>query len=232
MNVTTHAIERYQQRIRPDLTLKEAESLLKANALKATRIKGNTKYGQLRYDGGDCTLIVKETADAGLMVVSIYPSHGRDPSTVLKWDGTLSKAAVELNALIDSVCMPVETTGDFVAPVSVERAPKPKDRAVGDMRTARENALEGAERAIDRVKEAEKHMRAQIEAARREANNAQKDVVKAREHATLKHQESENNRALAIDLIRALPEDMAREVAERHGEAGKWALVKALRKSS
>jgi len=232
MNVTTHAIERYQQRIQPDLTLKEAESILKANVLKAKRISGNTKYGQLRYDGGDCTLIVKETADAGLMVVSIYPSHGRDPSTVLKWDGALSKAAVELNALIDSVCRPAETSGDVVTPVTAERMPSTKDKAVSDMRTARENALEGAERALDRVKEAEKHMRAQIEVARKEANKAQKDAVKARERATLKHQESENNRALAIDLIRVLPEDMAREIAERHGEAGKWALVKALRKSS
>lgn len=232
MNLTTHAIERYQQRIRPDLTLKEAETLLKANTLKAKRIKGNTKYGQLRYDGGDCTLVVKETADAGLMVVSIYPSHGRDPSTVLKWDGALSKAAIELNALIDSVCRPVEPSGDVVAPVTVERMPEPKGRPVGDMKAARENALDRVERALDRVKEAEKYMRTQIEAARREANNAKNDVAKAREHATLKHQESENNRALAIDLIRVLPEDMAREIAERHGEAGKWALIKALRKSS
>lgn len=223
MNLTTHAVERYQQRIRPDLTLTEAESLLKANILKAKRIKGNTKYGQLRYDAGDCTLIVKETADAGLMVVNIYPVHGRDPATILKWTHSLSNATIELHALIDSVCRPVEPSGGVVAPKTVERAPKPKPSKVGDLRAAMEAALEGAERAIDRVKDAEKDMRTRVEAA-------EKSVAKARQHATLKHQESADNCALAVDLIRALPEDVAREIAERHGEVGQWALVKALNK--
>lgn len=225
MNVTTHAIERYQQRIRPDLTLKEAESLLKAHALKATRIKGNTKYGQLRYDGGDCTLIVKETADAGLMVVSIYPSHGRDPSTVLKWDGALSNAALELHALIDSVCRPVETSGDVVAPVTVERAPKPKKVNVGNVQAAREGALEDVERAIARSHSIAKHAQQQIAAIERETQRAWA-------HARLQQKKQEVLRDFLHDALRLLPADVAKEVADKYGEEGQWALVKALRKSS
>ena len=202
MNLTTHAIERYHQRICPEVTLGEAGSRLADKVNRATKIKGNTKYGQLRYDAGDCTLIVKETADAGLMVVNIYPVHGRDPATILKWTHSLSNATIELHALIDSVCRPVEPSGGVVAPKTVERAPKPKPSKVGDLRAAMEAALEGAERCMARVKDAEKDMRTRVEAA-------EKSVGRARQHATLKHEESASKGALIIDLIRALPEDMA-----------------------
>ena len=232
MNVTTHAIERYQQRIRPDLTLEQAESLLKVNALKATRIKGNTKYGQLRYAAGDCTLIVKETADAGLMVVSIYPSYGRDPSAVLKWDGALSKAAIELNTLIDRVCGRVEASGYVVASNPVERAAASKRKPVVEMWAVCEGALERVERALDRVKEAEKHMRAQVNEVTVQLNASKKREEKARNHANLKQRQHDEINAFAMDLIRAMPEDAARQIAERHGEEPKWVLSRAMKESS
>lgn len=232
MNLTTHAIERYQQRIRPDLSLEQAEESLKGIVGNAKRIRGNTKTGALRYDAAECMLIVKQTKDAGLMVVSIYPLHGRDPSTVLKWDGTLSNAAVELNALIDKVCGRVEASGDVVASNPVERAPASKKKPVVEMWAVCEGALERVERALDRVKEAEKNMRAQVNDVTLQLNASKKREEKARNHAILKQRQHDEIRAFAMDLIRAMPEDTAREIAERHGDEPKWVFSKAMKESS
>lgn len=231
MKITAHAVERYHQRIRPGLTLDEAETMLVNNTANAIRIKGNTRYGQLRYHAGDCTLIVKETADMGLVVVSIYPLFGHEKHTHLKWSNAVNAEVDRLHALIDSVCKAAEPRGDVEATapvVSAASIPKGHTAPVRAARFNQQNAadiLERAEREFDRIKQLEKQYRINVEAA-------QKRASKAQEHATRKQQESDAIRELAIDLIRALPEQMAREIASRHGEAGYWTIARAFKNSS
>lgn len=74
IHVTEHAVDRYRERVRPDLSRAGAEYVLR-DVLKSSKpLKQRTKHGQLQYVMADGNrLIVKETPD-GLVLVTIYTS--------------------------------------------------------------------------------------------------------------------------------------------------------------
>lgn len=72
VRITEHAVDRYRERVRPDLSYFGAESLLRDAVKSSKPMKQRTKHGQLQYLMADgCRLIVKET-EYGLMLVTIY----------------------------------------------------------------------------------------------------------------------------------------------------------------
>lgn len=72
VRITEHAVDRYRERVRPDLSYFGAEALLRDAVKSSKPMKQRTKHGQLQYLMADGNrLIVKET-EYGLMLVTIY----------------------------------------------------------------------------------------------------------------------------------------------------------------
>lgn len=137
--LTGHAIERYQSRIRPDLSIAESESLLSEALTTATKMRGRTKYGHLRYLLPDCVLVVKETTDNGLVAVTTYPPPVyRSHAIPMRWLGALRVAGREAKARLDAVD----------APVSVKRV---RLHRIALEDTELQDALEAIEEALGRI---------------------------------------------------------------------------------
>ena len=78
IGLTQHVVDRFHQRICPELTRVQAETRLREELLNATRIRERTKYGQLQYElPSKSLLIVKETG-GDLVAVTIYHRKYRD----------------------------------------------------------------------------------------------------------------------------------------------------------
>lgn len=170
IEVTEHAAERYVQRVRPGLAIAAALSYLRTVAATARRVPGRTRRGELRYEVDDCFLIVKQTKDAGLVAVTVYPKQRPAGSSVEDWLALLEADTERLVAEYESRPVPtaalVEPEPFPPDPVWIEPEPKfvlipthpppPKqsnaDRRVAAVVAHYERMVAGKEREQERIR--------------------------------------------------------------------------------
>lgn len=74
-SITRHAIERYQNRIRPDLTFQEAEQYLLASMKLAIRSPIKTHRGQTCWVIEGAVLVTKFERNENIVVTILRPDH-------------------------------------------------------------------------------------------------------------------------------------------------------------
>lgn len=163
IHLTQHAIDRYHQRICPEVDPAEAEARLRDVTDRARKMRERTRYGQIRYQADDCILVVKATEDRGLMVVTVYPPPVyRGEPTSAEWEQVVERmrAQAERDLQPASIEPPTE-------PPPVQR-PRPAAvvARVEDPRV--EHALAALERMVERYTPLRDHYEAALAGARRE----------------------------------------------------------------
>lgn len=105
--LSQHAVDRYHERICPDLSRDEAAARLRDVTARARKMRDRTRYGQLRYQGPDCVLIVKATEDRGLLVVTVYPDAVYQGEAVsAEWAQVLERIQVSAERELQPVSIP------------------------------------------------------------------------------------------------------------------------------
>jgi hypothetical protein len=92
--ISTHAVERYIERVRPDLSFEVAANHLRVVAPRAILAKKRAPTGDRRYELDDCFLVVRPAREGGMIAITTYPkpgavwieSHAEDWSSVITDD--------------------------------------------------------------------------------------------------------------------------------------------------
>lgn len=161
--LSQHAVDRYHERICPDLSRDEAVARLRDVTARARKMRDRTRYGQLRYQGPDCVLIVKATEDRGLMVVTVYPDavyQGEEVSA--EWVQVLERIQVSAERELQPVSIPPPAP----PPPTKPSRPAAVVARVEDPRV--EHALAALERLVERYGPVRDHYEAALAGARRE----------------------------------------------------------------
>lgn len=118
IGLTEHAVDQYQRRIRPDLSLALCEKRLVLLLQQAKIGKKKTNRGDSRLILEDCQAIIGWTKDRGTIVKTIYPPKPTDQG----WDSIIRELADECQAALND---PPNKPNSIVA--IIEATPEPVD---------------------------------------------------------------------------------------------------------